>query len=270
MRAEFKIVVDVTWYRLRRFEMANLGAAALICVALALPAVEAAQRLLFGAGLNVLVYLNNDYLDRHEDARASSKDHAKTAFLVEHASAALRAQLALACVLVVMGLWLGGGLLWAFLVGGGVCWAYSAFLKRRPVVDVLAMIVWGIAMPMVAVPIGHADGWSLLIQVGLFSGAFETIQVLRDRVEDQEQGVRTTAVVLGPAATRWLLRGLLLASAFYAAAAFSLCLAPLPLLCAFMPIDMDNLSHYWNRVRALLGLTFLVECLVVLLRDVVN
>lgn len=265
MLAEIKIVADVTWYRLRRFEMANLGAAGLICLALALPLGEMFVRLAFGAALNVLVYLNNDYLDRHEDAEAASKDHSKTAFLAAHTAAAIRAQLALLLVLVVVAWIFGGGLLLALLCGGGICWAYSAYLKRWPGVDVAAMIAWGIAMPMVAVPTGNLAGWTLLIQLGLFSGVFETIQVLRDREEDAQVGVRTTAVVLGAARTRLLCRVLLALSAIYAAYVFTPWLATLPLLALAMRIDRVDLSRYWNQVRVLLGLTLVLECVLVFL-----
>ncbi len=263
MRAEFKIAADVAWYRLRRFEMANLGAAGLIAVSLALPIGEIGIRLLFGALLNLLVYLNNDYLDLREDAASPTKDRDKTRYLAEHRGAALRAQLGLLGVLSCVAWAWGGGLMGPLLLGGGVCWAYSAVLKHRPVLDVVAMMVWGFAMPWVAVPPGSEVGWALLGQLALFSGVFESIQVMRDHDEDRAAGVRTTAVVLGLRGTRIVLRVLVLAGGLYASAMFWWPLAVGPWLVLALPIPQRDVSGYWNRVRLMLGATLLIECALV-------
>ena len=265
MRPELKIAADVAWYRLRRFEMANLGAAGVIAVALALPLGDIVVRLSFGALLNLLVYLNNDYLDVVEDAASPTKDAEKTRYLAEHRGAALRSQLGMLGVLLLIAWLYGDGLVWPLVFGGGVCWAYSAFLKHRPFVDVLAMMAWGVVMPWVAVPPGSEAGWALLIQLGLFSGVFETIQVMRDHDEDRDTGVRTTAVVLGITRTRWLLRALLVAAGLYAAATFAWWLAVLPWSVLALRIPERDLSAYWNRVRLLLGTTLLIECALVYL-----
>ncbi len=270
MRPELKIAVDVAWYRLRRFEMANLGAAGVIAVALALPLGDIVVRLGFGALLNLLVYLNNDYLDVVEDTASPTKDPEKTLFLAVHRGAALRSQLGMLGILLVVAWVWGDGLIWPLLFGGGVCWAYSAFLKHRPFVDVLAMMVWGVVMPWVAVPPGDEAGWALLLQLGLFSGVFETIQVMRDHDEDRDTGVRTTAVVLGIARTRWLLRGLVLAAGLYAAVTFAWWLAVLPWSVVALRIPEGDLSPYWNRVRLLLGTTLLIECALVYLSAAVG
>lgn len=262
MRAEFKIAADVAWYRLRRFEMANLGAAGLICVALALPLSEVVVRLSFGALLNLLVYLNNDFIDVREDAASPTKDSVKTRYLAQHRRAALRAQLGMLGILLVVAWAWGGGLIWPLIFGGGVCWAYSAVLKRRPLVDIGAMMVWGVAMPWVAVPPSADAGWALLLQLGLFSGVFETIQVMRDHDEDRDTGVHTTAVVFGLARTRWALRGLVVAAGVYAGVCFGWWVAVLPLSVLALPISAD-LSAYWNRVRLVLGTTLLIECALV-------
>ncbi|MCA9707558.1 MAG: UbiA prenyltransferase family protein [Myxococcales bacterium] len=263
MPAELEIVLDVARYRLRRLEMANLVAAVAIMLALGLPAAELGVRAGFGVLLNLLVYLNNDWFDLDDDLAAPDRDAAKTRFLATHRDAALRAQLALLGALVGFAIAWGGGLHWPLLVGGGVCWLYSALLKRRPYVDVLAMMLWGLAMPAVAVPPGHPEGWVLLGQLALFSGVFETIQVLRDRFVDARRGVRTTAVVLGRARTERLARGLLVLSGAYAATCFHPLLAVLPLCAAMLPIPAAGLPRYWNRVRLLLGPTLLLECVLV-------
>jgi 4-hydroxybenzoate polyprenyltransferase len=160
----------------------------------------------------------------------------------------------------------GGGLWGPLVLGVGICGAYSAWLKRRPFVDVAAMMVWGMAMPAVAVPPGTEVGWWLLGQLALFSGVFETIQVLRDRDVDAQRGIRTTAVVLGRARTQWLVRGLLVASGAYAAWCFHPALVVLPVIAAALPIPAVKVESYWTRVRMLLGPTLLLECALVYLR----
>ncbi|MEM9452833.1 MAG: UbiA family prenyltransferase [Myxococcota bacterium] len=260
MPAELEIVLDVARYRLRRLEMANLAAAVAIMLALRLPTGELIVRACFGLLLNLLVYLNNDWFDLDDDLEASTRDRDKTRFLATHRDAALRAQLGLAATLTGFALVWGGGLWWPLLVGGGVCWLYSARLKRHPYVDVLAMMLWGLAMPAVAVPPGYPTGWLLLGQLALFSGVFETIQVLRDRCIDARRGVHTTAVVLGSTRTQRLARGLMVVSGAYAATFFHPVLAVLPLTAAALPIPTDDLPRYWNRIRLLLGPTLLLEC----------
>ena len=100
MFAAFRIVVDVLAYRLRKLEMANLAAATSIAVALHLRPLDVVWRTLFALGLNVLVYLNNDFIDVALDLQSTGKDSAKTRFLHEHKGAALFAQWAMVAVLV--------------------------------------------------------------------------------------------------------------------------------------------------------------------------
>lgn len=257
---ELKIVLDVARYRLRRLEMANLVAAVAIMLALRLPAGELLARTAFGVLLNLLVYLNNDWFDLDDDLATATRDRTKTEYLAAHRPAAVRAQLGLLVALGAFAVLWGGGLWLPLVAGAGVCAVYSARLKRMPFVDVLAMMIWGLAMPAVAVPPGCAEGWPLLGQLALFSGAFETIQVLRDREQDQRRGISTTAVVLGAARTRWLTRALLLGSGLYAAWCFHPLLLVPPLLAALLPIPHTAIEPYWHRVRLLLGPTLLLEC----------
>jgi 4-hydroxybenzoate polyprenyltransferase len=263
MPPELQILRDVASYRLRRLEMANLAGAAAIMLALRLPALEIAVRLCFGAVLNLLVYLNNDWCDREDDAAAAGREQDKTGFLREHPAAAVRAQLYLSGLLAGFAVIWGGGLGRAFVLGAGICWAYSAWWKRRPFVDVLAMTAWGFAMPMIAVPPGADAGWPLLVQLALFSGAFETIQVVRDHDEDRERGVQTTAVVLGPALTQRLTRLFCLLSAIWAGAAFHPLFALPALLASAMPMPPSHATRTWNRLRVLFGIVLVAECALV-------
>jgi hypothetical protein len=95
-----RIAGEVAIYRLRRLEMANIAGAAAICLALALPVGEMAIRLAFAFGLNLLVYLNNDYLDLAADLRAPGRDDIKTRFLRDHRAAGITAQLGLLAMLL--------------------------------------------------------------------------------------------------------------------------------------------------------------------------
>ena len=252
-----KILLDVAVFRLRRLEMANIAGALAIAVACHLSWAEVGFRGLFAFLLNLLVYLNNDWYDLADDLEAAGKDQIKNAYLAEHPRAAVVAQLTLLGILVVLAVAWGGGLLLALIAGGGVCWAYSAGLKRIPVLDVLAMIAWGVAMPLVGLAPGHPEGWLLLGLLGLFSGVFESIQVIRDHDEDLAAGVRTTAVVLGIGRARVLVRVLMVAAGVYAGLAFAWWLAPLPWLATLIPLHLDDIDRYWNRVRLTLGLTML-------------
>jgi 4-hydroxybenzoate polyprenyltransferase len=259
MTPALKILVDVAIFRLRRFEMANIAGALAIAVACHLGWAEIGYRALFAFLLNLLVYLNNDWYDLDDDLASTAKDQTKNAYLAAHLGAGVAAQLGLLAVLLAMALWWGGGLMIALLAGGGVCWAYSAGLKRVPFLDVLAMIAWGMAMPLVGLAPGHPEGWLLLAQLGLFSGVFESIQVIRDHDTDARADVRTTAVVLGLPRARVLVRALLVAAGLYAGVAFAWWIAPLPCLAALLPIDHEHIDRYWNRIRVILGLAMLVE-----------
>lgn len=263
---ELKIVLDVARYRLARLEMANLVAAIAIMLALRLPFAEMLVRGIFGLLLNLLVYLNNDWFDLDDDLATSTRDRAKTQYLAENREAAVRAQLGLLALLGGFAFTWGDGLPWVLIAGAGICAIYSAYLKRRPFTDVAAMMVWGVAMPAVAVPPGSAEGWSLLWQLALFSGVFETIQVLRDLEIDRHRRIPTTAVVLGRARTQWLARGMMLAAGAYAAWCFHPLLMVPPLVAAMLPIPAVELTGYWNRVRLLLGPTLLVECVMIWLQ----
>jgi 4-hydroxybenzoate polyprenyltransferase len=251
-----KIALGVAVYRLRRLEMANIAGAAAICVALALPPAQCVLRLGFAFGLNVLVYLNNDYFDLAADLRAPGRDDAKTRFLRDHPRAGLTAQGGLLVALLGLGA-LDSGLIVPLVLGGGVCWAYSARLKAMPYADVAAMVAWGVAMPLCGSPVDSALGWALAGWLGLFSGVFEGVQVIRDHEDDAAAGVRTTAVVLGVARTFLLVRLLLAASAVYAALVVSPWLAVLPAAAMGIPLDRARVTRTWNHLRLVLGVAFL-------------
>jgi hypothetical protein len=111
-------------------------------------------------------------------------------------------------------------------------------------------------MLTVAFPPTHALGWALALLLGLYSAVFETIQVIRDHADDARTGVRTTAVALGVPRTLLLARILLAVSAVGAAVAVHPLAAVPSILAAFLPLGRPD--RYWNQIRLLLGLAFLL------------
>jgi 4-hydroxybenzoate polyprenyltransferase len=255
VRAALKILADVLSFRLRRLEMANLAAALAIMIALRLPLAELAVRGLFVAILNLLAYLINDVVDLEHDL-AAGRAPEKTRFLSEHRRAALGAELALTLALALIALAWSPWLLVPGALGAGICWFYTAYLKRVPYADVVAMAAWGAAMPLAAIPPDSVLGWALIGQLALFSACFELIQVLRDREADSALGVRTTAVALGPARTLFILRIAMLLSAAYAVALLHRFIGVALLAALALPFGVE-IERFWHRVRVVFGLVWL-------------
>jgi 4-hydroxybenzoate polyprenyltransferase len=262
LQAAVKIVVDVLIFRLRKLEMANLAATTSIAFTLGLPVFDVAWRILFALVLNVLVYLNNDYIDVAVDLQAGNKDAEKSRFLHANMRAALLAQVALLALLAAAAFLFDHGLLVPLIAGGGVCLWYSAQLKRTPIADVAAMIVWGVAMPLCGVPLHYmlGLGGALALQLGLFSGVFECIQVMRDADEDALEGVRTTGVVLGQRWTLALTRLLMVASSAYALLVLHPIAAAITVVALLLPFLSDRLETYWTRVKLVYGVAWLFLC----------
>jgi 4-hydroxybenzoate polyprenyltransferase len=260
MLAALRIVAGVVVYRLRKLEMANLAASGSIAVALRLSIPDIAVRTLFCFLLNALVYLNNDYIDIQIDLESADKDAGKAKFLAENRQAALWAQWILVALLAAVALWHDVGLFAPLILSGGVCWWYSAQLKRRPYVDILAMIVWGATMPLCGTPMDSMLGLVMAGQLGMFSGVFETIQVMRDADEDAKEGVRTTGVVLGKARSFRLAQGLMVLVTLYAALFMLPWAAAISSLALVLPFAEDQIERYWTRVKLVYGVAWLAIC----------
>jgi lycopene elongase/hydratase (dihydrobisanhydrobacterioruberin-forming) len=256
MLAAIKILVDVAIFRLKKLEMANMFAAVAIMFAIHLPIQEMAVRFAFGLVLNLLAYLTNDYCDVDQDLSSPNKDHTKARFLKKHMRAAFVVQIVLFVFLGIVGFAWSKGLVIALLLGAGICWIYSWKLKRYPYVDVIAMISWGAAMPLVGFPLDSLLGWSLVMQLALFSACFESIQIVRDHDEDVRSGVRTTAVRWGIRSTMFLLRLFMLASAGYAILVLNRWFGMALLVALLIPFKRDNAAAYWNQVRVVMGLVW--------------
>lgn len=256
--AAVRIVAEAVAFRLKSLEMANLAGALSIALALRLPWRDVVVRTLFAFVLNALVYLNNDWFDAADDLRAPGRDGAKTRFLAQHMDSALAAQGSLGLLLVVAALAFDPRLLLALLVGGGICVWYSYSLKRLPYVDVLAMAVWGIGMPMCGFPLDSALGWCLALQLGAFAAVYETIQVMRDAPADAVAGVRTSGVVLGVARTRRLSRVLMVVASVLAAALLHPVAGLVAAAALRVPLDGSDVARRWNHVKAIYAAAWLV------------
>jgi 4-hydroxybenzoate polyprenyltransferase len=254
--AALRIVTDVLGYRLRRLEMANLVAAVAVMLALRLPWEEVAVRTTFAFGLNLLVYLNNDYCDIEQDLSAG-RESEKTSFLAANLRTALAVQVFLAVLLGAFALFYSPGLLAALVLGGGVCILYSAWLKRVAFADIAAMAAWGVGMTLVAFPLDRVLGWALVVQLGLFSAVFETIQVVRDYHDDRASGVKTTAVRLGVDRAIVLARAFILVSGLYGVFFLHRYVAMAAFAAALVRFTGDDPGRYWNRIRLVLGLAWL-------------
>ena len=260
MLAAIEIIAGVVGYRLRKLEMANLAGALAIAIALRLPWADVVQRTVFAFVLNVLVYLNNDYADIGLDLHSADKDARKTAFLAAHLRAALWLQWGLLALLLAAALIYDQGLLAPLLAGGGICFWYSIHLKRRPYLDIPAMMLWGMMMPLCGSPLTSVLGLCLALQLGLFSGVFETIQVMRDAEQDAAQGVQTTGVVLGKARASWLTRALMLVCSLYALLVAQPIAAAISAVALLIPLSSQRVERYWTQVKLVYGVAWLVLC----------
>jgi 4-hydroxybenzoate polyprenyltransferase len=260
MLAGFRIVLAVLVYRLKNLEMANMAGAISISLALKLSPSELIVRAGFVFVLNALVYLNNDYVDVAIDLKSADKDASKARYLAEHMGAALGAQLFLVALLAVVAVVWDLGLLVPLIGGGGICWWYSAKLKHMPFADIIAMILWGIWIPLSGSPLTNLLGLAMATMLGLFSGVFESIQVMRDADEDAEEGVRTTGVVLGKKRTLMLARALMVVCTVYAALYMHPIAAAVSAVALFVPFIESNVEKYWTRVKLVYGVAWLVIC----------
>jgi 4-hydroxybenzoate polyprenyltransferase len=260
LRAGLQILFDVVSFRVRRLEMANLAGAVAIMLVLRLEWKDVALRTLFGALLNALVYLNNDYLDVALDLETPDKDARKAGFLREHLRAALGMQWFLVLLLSLLAAWHSPDLLLVLLGGAGICAAYSSVLKHKPLLDVAAMALWGVAMPLCGSPLDRTLGLCLAVQLGLFSAVFQVIQVIRDHDADARLGVRTTAVALGMTRTLWLGRGLMFLCAGYAALVLHPLAGAVALGALMLRMRERRADRYWTAVKVTYGAAWLLAC----------
>lgn len=257
----FKIAYESFRYRIQKHEANNLLATLSLLLAFKVDGVDLVLRVIFAILLNLLIYLVNDYCDLEVDLSDSQKSQPKARFMAEHRQAT---QLAVLGELLLLGGVAGVHVLLfhspllpaALVINVALYYAYSRWLKRIPLVDVLSMTLAGATSTMVGAP-NSVVGYQLLGLLGLLSGSYETIQVIRDVENDKQQDVRTTAVFLGPGLAAWLFRAIVLGAALYgvlilgkwASAGFALAL--------LLPLDVDEAARSWDKARVIFGLSWL-------------
>lgn len=254
----WKILADSAGYRIKKREAGNLVTSITLAFALSLPIGDIAYRLVFGALLNVWVYLVNDCFDVEVDLKAPDRDQSRARFLADHLSMGWRVSVGLVLALAALAAFHSPGLLLALASTVVVIVAYSAILKRRPIVDLLAMAGWGLSMAWVGFPLDSRPGWLFAFLLVFLCMVTESVQVLRDEPSDRPSGVRTTAVVLGPRATALIARLLMAAAALYASLFLHRFIGPLLLLGVLVPLRVDRASRSWDALRILFGLSWLL------------
>ncbi len=266
LRASGRIVWDVAAYRVKKREAGNLVTSLTLAAAIGLAPRDIAYRAAFGVALNLFVYLVNDCFDVAIDLAAQGRDEARTRFLAAHTREGWGAVAALGALVLALGAAHSRGLFVTAAVNVAVIFLYSRVLKHRPLLDLVAMGLWGASMAMVGFPIDRADGWRLAGVLAILCMVTEAVQVLRDEPTDRAAGVRTTAVVLGPERTALIARALMLAAAVYAAAYVNP-VGAMFLAGVFVPLDPARASRSWDRLRVLFGLTWLAMLAVLRLSD---
>ena len=255
--AGFRILADTAAFRLSKREGGNLATSTTMALALALPIGDVAFRLVFGIVLNLFVYLLNDCIDVRIDLVASGRDVERTRFLHEHIRVGWTVVFVLGASLAVLGAAHSAGLLVAFLVNAVLIVLYSRWLKRLPVVDILAMAGWGVGMAMVGFPLDSHAGWRFAGLLGILCAVTEVIQTVRDASSDRRAGLRTTAVMLGAGPTVWLARGLILTAAAYTFLVLDSIVAAALLPALIVPLDEERAVRTWDRLRIIFAIVWL-------------
>lgn len=257
LSAALRIVVDTAAYRLKKREAGNLVTSMTLAVALSLPIADLAARFAFGVLLNLWVYLVNDLLDVAIDLRAPGRDKPRVEFLAAHLAEGWAVVGALSLAAGGLAAWHSTGLVVSFVSTAVIILAYTRFLKHVPIADLLAMTAWGLSMALVGFPLDSGPGLRFAGLLGILCTITEAVQVLRDHDSDQAAGVRTAAVVLGPTATAWIARALVVGAAAYASLFLSRWLGAVFLLGVFVPLVPGKADKSWDAFRAVFGLGWL-------------
>ena len=254
----FKIYTDVLVYRFKKLEMANLIASLSIMLALTMPYEDILIRTFFALILNLLVYLHNDICDVEQDLASPKKQSESVQFLLDHLYAANIGQYVLVAILFGIALSYSYDLILVLIICIPTYWLYSEKWKHMPIYDVIGMVMAGAFMPLVAFPLHSGIGWSLTLLLACFAGSFEAIQVMRDYEEDKLAKIKTTAVILGIKKTRMTFAAIMIFASVYTILMLNVFAGPLLLLCLILPFSLKKLESYWNQVRVICGLSWLI------------
>jgi 4-hydroxybenzoate polyprenyltransferase len=269
--ASLRIAFESFAYRVRKREANNLAVTGSMMLAFGLPWVDLFFRGGFALLLNMYIYLINDVCDIRVDLASPGKDQDKTSFMAEHHGAAWGAVVgegALLAAAAMLHWWLYKTWLLpiAFVANTVIIYAYSQWLKRVPLVDVLIMAVAGASTTMVGVP-STVLGWKLLGILAILCAGYQVIQVIRDVQVDTEQKVRTTAVMLGAARAAWVFRLLVLGAAAYGVLALGSWPSLALVLGVVFPLDVARAERAWDYARLLFGSVWLALLVQVFLKQ---
>ncbi len=255
--AALRVVLDTAAYRLKQREAGNLVTSLTLALALSLPVRDLAVRFTFGVVLNLFVYLVNDLLDVHVDLRAPGREQARVQFLAEHLREGWAAVAVLTLAAAALAAWHSAGLVASLAATAVIIPVYTRFLKRVPLADLGAMTAWGFSMALVGAPLDSPAGLRFAGLLAILCTITEAVQVLRDHDSDHAAGVRTTAVALGPRATAWVARALVVGAAAYASLCLSRHLGALFLLGLLVPLSAARAAKSWDAFRLVFGVSWL-------------
>ena len=256
-RAGLRIVLDTAVYRIRKREANNLVSSISLMLAFHLAWDDVLYRSLFGALLNVYIYLINDYCDIDRDLMAPDKDRQKAWFMSRNRGAARGALLVLGVLLLVAAAAHSSLLVLALVSNTVVVYTYTRWLKRWPVADVIIMGVCGVTISLVGLPEDRLLGWQLVGLLGFICASFEVIQVVRDEPGDRAAGVTTTAVLLGAAGSAWIFRLIVVAAVVYGLLVIGSWVPLLMLPAALFPLTPARAARTWDWCRLLFGVVWI-------------
>jgi 4-hydroxybenzoate polyprenyltransferase len=140
-----------------------------------------------------LLYGFNDYTDRHYDIQNSKKDKNFTLLIIQNEKLFIRLNLLLTWITL---------LVWFFFVGHFsallllvvylVNIMYSIKLKSIPILDIIAVCLWGGLYVMI---IGKPN-WALGFIAGTMTGIAHLFQTLTDKPFDKKVRINTTVVTM--------------------------------------------------------------------------
>lgn len=262
MLAALKILAHVASYRLRKLQMASLAATLSIALVLHLPWGEVFYRVLIVFGLNVLIYLNNDYLDVALDAQSSTKNTAHAQFLSDNKKVAWYTQWVLLATLVMLAMFLNWQLLAPVLCGAAACYLYSRYFKYCLYWDIAVTTLCGFLLSLCGTPLNNPLGLLMAVILALITGIFQFIQSACDADDDAAAGVRTTAVALGRHRSLFWIRILMTLIAVITALFLQVLIGFWMLVAVLVPCGSGagGMMQYWTRIKLIYGLSWLGIC----------
>lgn len=251
--AAWVISKGIVTYRWQTKEANNALTVIALLVSLRVPIEDFLFRVVASLLLNFVVYLLNDYCDIDVDLAAPHKDTAKAQFLKDHKNVALSLLIGITGFLVILALPLSRNVSIAVPLAVAIIYLYSRWLKYYPILDLVAIFIWGFSMMLIGVPEGNRDALILAVLVGLLTMSFEFINLMRDHDSDAASGIRTTSVTFGRTTALWMLRGIIVLSGIFVHLTLHAPIGFLIVLGVFLRLKDQDYHRYWNKLRFVYG-----------------